>query len=295
MLLSTHQRRHNKKKIENTNLYLYHTGWVWVKFFQQMSLSRFQHLPQKWMCPQPEVMVLNKEWCNKQIKVNNLYEILVRCKKTKNEVHVVCCCQFSGSEKALVNGHINTTLRKLLWLFNGPCNSIQTTLSSIVYYFSYLSLFFSQLKLHVPLTESFMNFFIKVFQHKNTTAWALWSCPMFLSDSANKYEERIFLQHSSHTPFIFIITLPLLLQCYATLGKQEISTKYWFENLKGRDYLENFDIDHKIILKCILQKYGLKMWTWWTGPAQNEIMGFCDHSYEFLGYIETTLLFSRMW
>jgi hypothetical protein len=32
-------------------------------------------------------------------------------------------------------------------------------------------------------------------------------------------------------------------------------TKLWSENLKERDSLEDLDIDVRIILKCILEKY----------------------------------------
>jgi hypothetical protein len=33
------------------------------------------------------------------------------------------------------------------------------------------------------------------------------------------------------------------------------------ENLKGRGYLENLHIDGRILLKLILQKYGVRVWT----------------------------------
>jgi hypothetical protein len=37
--------------------------------------------------------------------------------------------------------------------------------------------------------------------------------------------------------------------------------KFWFENLKRRDYLEDLDIDGSIILKRMLEKWGGKVWT----------------------------------
>jgi hypothetical protein len=42
-------------------------------------------------------------------------------------------------------------------------------------------------------------------------------------------------------------------------------TKFWSENLKGRDHSEILDVDRKIILELILGKQGGKMWigcTW---------------------------------
>jgi hypothetical protein len=38
-------------------------------------------------------------------------------------------------------------------------------------------------------------------------------------------------------------------------------TKYWMENLKGRDHLEALGIDERIKLKWILAKYGGKVWS----------------------------------
>jgi hypothetical protein len=31
------------------------------------------------------------------------------------------------------------------------------------------------------------------------------------------------------------------------------NTKFWLENLKGRDHLEDLGVDKRIILKCILE------------------------------------------
>jgi hypothetical protein len=36
---------------------------------------------------------------------------------------------------------------------------------------------------------------------------------------------------------------------------------FWFENLKGRDYLENLGTDKRKILEWMLGKYGGKVWT----------------------------------
>jgi hypothetical protein len=38
-------------------------------------------------------------------------------------------------------------------------------------------------------------------------------------------------------------------------------TKFWFENLKGRDHAEDVEIDGRIISKLILGKQGGKAWT----------------------------------
>jgi hypothetical protein len=37
-------------------------------------------------------------------------------------------------------------------------------------------------------------------------------------------------------------------------------TKFWFENVKGRDHSE-IGVDVKIILECILRKWGGKVWS----------------------------------
>jgi hypothetical protein len=37
--------------------------------------------------------------------------------------------------------------------------------------------------------------------------------------------------------------------------------KFWSENLKGRDYLENLGIDGRITSELILEKQGGELWT----------------------------------
>jgi len=39
------------------------------------------------------------------------------------------------------------------------------------------------------------------------------------------------------------------------------NTIFWFENLKGRDHLEDTDIDRNIILEWISAKLGGRVWT----------------------------------
>jgi hypothetical protein len=41
---------------------------------------------------------------------------------------------------------------------------------------------------------------------------------------------------------------------WSTHGKDEIHTIFWLENLKGRDHLEDLDVERKIILEWILGK-----------------------------------------
>jgi hypothetical protein len=43
--------------------------------------------------------------------------------------------------------------------------------------------------------------------------------------------------------------------------KLEMHTKFWSENLKGKDHSEDLDVDGKIILEWILGKYGGQVWT----------------------------------
>jgi len=46
----------------------------------------------------------------------------------------------------------------------------------------------------------------------------------------------------------------------STCGREEMHTKFWSENLKGRDLSENLGLDWKIILEWILDKEGGKVW-----------------------------------
>jgi hypothetical protein len=41
-----------------------------------------------------------------------------------------------------------------------------------------------------------------------------------------------------------------------------MNTKFWLKNMKGRDHLEDLDIDRRIILEWILEK---KEWKVWVG------------------------------
>jgi hypothetical protein len=39
-----------------------------------------------------------------------------------------------------------------------------------------------------------------------------------------------------------------------------LHTKFWSENLKGRDFLEDLDVNGRIFCKWILNKYDGRMW-----------------------------------
>jgi hypothetical protein len=44
-------------------------------------------------------------------------------------------------------------------------------------------------------------------------------------------------------------------------GSQEINTKLWLESFSGRKHLRDHAVDERIILKLILKKFVMKMWT----------------------------------
>jgi hypothetical protein len=48
---------------------------------------------------------------------------------------------------------------------------------------------------------------------------------------------------------------------YNQVDKKRNITKFWLENLKGRDHLEDLGIGGKIILEWISEKYGGTVWT----------------------------------
>jgi hypothetical protein len=55
------------------------------------------------------------------------------------------------------------------------------------------------------------------------------------------------------------------------------------ENLKGRDHLKDLSIDGRIILKKILKKLGVRMWTASEYGPQEDC---CEHGNEPLGYLK---------
>jgi hypothetical protein len=47
----------------------------------------------------------------------------------------------------------------------------------------------------------------------------------------------------------------------ARMGEMRNESRFWPENLNGRDHAEEIGIDRKIILEWILREYGGKVWT----------------------------------
>jgi hypothetical protein len=47
---------------------------------------------------------------------------------------------------------------------------------------------------------------------------------------------------------------------YSSVGELKIRIKIWLENFEVRDHLEDLDVDRRVILHRILQKYNLSMW-----------------------------------
>jgi hypothetical protein len=47
----------------------------------------------------------------------------------------------------------------------------------------------------------------------------------------------------------------------APMGEMKIHTKFWSENLKGRDHSEDLGVDGRIMMKCMLGKQDEKVWT----------------------------------
>jgi hypothetical protein len=47
-------------------------------------------------------------------------------------------------------------------------------------------------------------------------------------------------------------------------------------NLKGRDHLEDLDVDVSIVSKRILKKYGVMVWSGFKSP----VAGSCEHGIE---------------
>jgi hypothetical protein len=44
-------------------------------------------------------------------------------------------------------------------------------------------------------------------------------------------------------------------------GRRDTHTEFYPENFKGRDHFGDADIDRRIILKSIPNKYGIRVWT----------------------------------
>jgi len=44
------------------------------------------------------------------------------------------------------------------------------------------------------------------------------------------------------------------------MGRGEVSTGLWMENLRDRDHLEDLGVDGRIILRWILRKWDVGVW-----------------------------------
>jgi hypothetical protein len=60
----------------------------------------------------------------------------------------------------------------------------------------------------------------------------------------------------------------------ACMGKEKCNTKCWLGNVMGRDYVEDLDMDGKIILE--VGRCGLDA----SGSEQGQVVGSCEHGNE---------------
>jgi hypothetical protein len=63
-------------------------------------------------------------------------------------------------------------------------------------------------------------------------------------------------------------------------GRYEMHTEFQSKNLKGRDHLEDLSIDGSVILKCVLKKYGVRMWTGFIWLRIGSSADSCEHDNE---------------
>jgi hypothetical protein len=61
---------------------------------------------------------------------------------------------------------------------------------------------------------------------------------------------------------------------------------FWFENLKGREHSEDLSTNGRIILKCILRKYGGNVWTGFIWLRIGTVAGSFEHGNEPSGSIK---------
>jgi hypothetical protein len=57
-----------------------------------------------------------------------------------------------------------------------------------------------------------------------------------------------------------------------------MSIKCWSKYLKGRDHLEDLGIEGRIILKWILKKYDVNVWTGFSWFRIGSVAGCCEHN-----------------
>jgi hypothetical protein len=61
-------------------------------------------------------------------------------------------------------------------------------------------------------------------------------------------------------------------------GRDENHTHFSRENLKGRDQLKELRVDGWIILKRILRKQGVRLWTEFMWPKISPTASFCEYN-----------------
>jgi hypothetical protein len=71
----------------------------------------------------------------------------------------------------------------------------------------------------------------------------------------------------------------------STYGRREMHTKFWTENMKGGDHMEDPGIDEKI-LEWILGKQG-KCVLDSSGSGYGMMVGSCEHGNEPIGSIKS--------
>jgi hypothetical protein len=64
--------------------------------------------------------------------------------------------------------------------------------------------------------------------------------------------------------------------------RHDTHTKFWSENLKGRDHLEDLYVGGRGLLKWILTKLGVKLWTVFDS-GEGQVMSSCKHGNEISG------------
>lgn len=71
-------------------------------------------------------------------------------------------------------------------------------------------------------------------------------------------------------------------------------TKFWLENLQGRDHLEVLVVDGRIMLKFGLEKCTVRMWTRYIQLRIRALGNSCEHSNELLFSKKGTTFFVRL-
>lgn len=70
------------------------------------------------------------------------------------------------------------------------------------------------------------------------------------------------------------------------MGELRNAYKIWFNDLKGRDHLEDKSTDGSIIWNWV-KKSVTEVWMDLTGSGPSQMAAFCEYCYEPLGSIKT--------